>query len=124
MSVAERHRGHLRAARCLAAGSADTERVAAHLLVVERLADPWVVVGLRAAAHTALDKGAPGSSVTYLERALAEPVEPAGLSELLADRVGLPTGDLAVALVENSREDWSFGRGQASYLELPRQAWR
>jgi phenylpyruvate tautomerase PptA (4-oxalocrotonate tautomerase family) len=46
------------------------------------------------------------------------------LSELLADRVGLPTGDLAVALVENSREDWSFGRGQASYLELPRQAWR
>jgi phenylpyruvate tautomerase PptA (4-oxalocrotonate tautomerase family) len=46
------------------------------------------------------------------------------LSELLADRVDLPTGDLAVALVENSREDWSFGRGQASYLELPRQAWR
>jgi 4-oxalocrotonate tautomerase len=46
------------------------------------------------------------------------------LSELLADRIGLPTGDLAVMLVENAREDWSFGRGQASYLELPSEAWR
>lgn len=57
---------------------------------------------------------ATGSKQTFYRR----------LSELLADRVGLPTGDLAVILVENSREDWSFGRGQASYLELPRQAWR
>jgi len=31
---------------------------------------------------------------------------------------------LAVVMVENGREDWSFGRGQASYLELPRAAWR
>jgi 4-oxalocrotonate tautomerase len=46
------------------------------------------------------------------------------LSELLADRVGLPPEDLAVTLIENEREDWSFGRGQASYLELPREAWR
>ena|SRR5215212_772453 len=46
------------------------------------------------------------------------------LAELLAERVGLATEDLAVMLVENNREDWSFGRGQASYLELPRDAWR
>jgi 4-oxalocrotonate tautomerase len=46
------------------------------------------------------------------------------LAELLAERVGLATEDLAVALMENSREDWSFGRGQASYLELPPEAWR
>jgi 4-oxalocrotonate tautomerase len=46
------------------------------------------------------------------------------LSELLADRSGLRTDDLAVTLVENGREDWSFGRGQANYLELPREAWR
>ena len=85
MSVAERHRGHLRAARCLAAGNTDPERVAAHLLVVERLADPWVIAGLREAARAARGKGAPGSSVTYLQRALAEPPEPAGLSELLAE---------------------------------------
>jgi hypothetical protein len=29
-----------------------------------------------------------------------------------------------VMLVENAREDWSFGHGQASYLELPPEAWR
>lgn len=45
------------------------------------------------------------------------------LAELLADRIGLPSEDLAVTLVENQREDWSFGRGQASYLDLPREAW-
>jgi hypothetical protein len=31
--------------------------------------------------------------------------------------------DLAVALTENAHEDWSFGNGQASYLELPRESW-
>ena len=29
-----------------------------------------------------------------------------------------------MVMVENEREDWSFGGGQASYLELPREAWR
>jgi len=46
------------------------------------------------------------------------------LAELLAERVELASEDLAVVLVENAREDWSFGRGQASYLELPPEAWR
>jgi phenylpyruvate tautomerase PptA (4-oxalocrotonate tautomerase family) len=46
------------------------------------------------------------------------------LSELLADRGGLRVEDLAVILVENDRADWSFGRGQASYLELSREAWQ
>jgi 4-oxalocrotonate tautomerase len=46
------------------------------------------------------------------------------LAQLLADRIGLRTEDLAVILVENERADWSFGRGQASYLVLPREEWR
>lgn len=46
------------------------------------------------------------------------------LGELLAERTGTRTENLAVVMVENKREDWSFGRGQASYLELPRDAWR
>ena len=45
------------------------------------------------------------------------------LAELLADRCGLRAEDLAVVLLENERADWSFGKGQASYLELPREAW-
>ena len=46
------------------------------------------------------------------------------LAGLLAQRVGLRGENLAVVLVENEREDWSFGRGHASYLVLPRDAWR
>jgi len=46
------------------------------------------------------------------------------LAGLLAERTGMRTENLAVVMVENEREDWSFGRGQASYLELPRDAWR
>jgi 4-oxalocrotonate tautomerase len=46
------------------------------------------------------------------------------LAELLAERVDLPGENLAVIMAENEREDWSFGRGQASYLEIPREEWR
>jgi 4-oxalocrotonate tautomerase len=46
------------------------------------------------------------------------------LAQLLRERLGLRTEDLGVVLTENAREDWSFGNGRASYLELPRNAWR
>jgi 4-oxalocrotonate tautomerase len=46
------------------------------------------------------------------------------LAELLAERTGMRTENLAVVMLENEREDWSFGSGQASYVELPRDAWR
>lgn len=46
------------------------------------------------------------------------------LAALLAGRIGLRSEDLAVILTENDRADWSFGRGQASYLVLPREQWR
>jgi 4-oxalocrotonate tautomerase len=46
------------------------------------------------------------------------------LAGLLAERIGMRTEDVAVVMVENAREDWSFGRGQANYLELPRERWR
>lgn len=46
------------------------------------------------------------------------------LAGLLTERIGMRTENLAVVLVENGREDWSFGRGRANYLELPREAWR
>jgi 4-oxalocrotonate tautomerase len=46
------------------------------------------------------------------------------LAELLAERIGIRPENLVVVMVENEREDWSFGRGRASYLELPPDAWR
>jgi 4-oxalocrotonate tautomerase len=48
----------------------------------------------------------------------------ARLSRRLGELIGLRADDLAVVLVENEREDWSFGGGQASYLTLPPEAWR
>ena len=63
----------------------------------------------------------------------ATPAEPAdeakqafytGLCRRLADTVGLRRDDLAVVLVENGREDWSFGDGEASYIALPPESWR
>jgi 4-oxalocrotonate tautomerase len=46
------------------------------------------------------------------------------LAELLTERIQLRPEDLAVVLVENQRTDWSFGRGQASYVVIPREEWR
>jgi 4-oxalocrotonate tautomerase len=46
------------------------------------------------------------------------------LCALLVERIELREEDLAVVLSENAREDWSFGRGEASYVVLPREAWR
>ena len=45
----------------------------------------------------------------------------------LARRVqaaGMRPEDLAIALVENTREDWSFGNGIAQYVVLPREEWK
>jgi 4-oxalocrotonate tautomerase len=32
--------------------------------------------------------------------------------------------DVVICLVENQREDWSFGKGLASYVVLPREQWK
>jgi 4-oxalocrotonate tautomerase len=91
-----------------------TERSAAtlqfdrHYLDIER-SDQFVMVRMTlAAGRTAEAKSA------FYRR----------LAELLAERVGLRPEDLAVILVENERTDWSFGRGQASYVVIPREQWR
>ncbi len=73
MPSAERLAGHQRAARELAADGAPVESVAAHLLQLEPLRDPWVVARLREAAADALAAGAPQAAARYLDRALAEP---------------------------------------------------
>jgi 4-oxalocrotonate tautomerase len=43
---------------------------------------------------------------------------------LMAETAGVRAEDVTLSLVENAREDWSFGLGRAQYLELPREAWR
>jgi phenylpyruvate tautomerase PptA (4-oxalocrotonate tautomerase family) len=48
----------------------------------------------------------------------------ARLAALLGQDPGLRPEDVTVSLIENTREDWSFGNGEASYLALPRERWR
>ena len=79
-----------------------------HYLDIERT-DSWVMVRVTLSAGRATE-----AKQAFYRR----------LAELLAERVGLRGEDLAVMLVENAREDWSFGHGQASYVELPPEAWR
>ena len=47
----------------------------------------------------------------------------AGVSRRLAS-AGMRPQDLAISLVETTREDWSFGNGIAHYIVLPREEWK
>ncbi len=67
---------HARAARMLDGEGLGAERVANHLLLANPGGDPWVPRVLADATRLAASRGAAGSAVSYLERALAEP--PAG----------------------------------------------
>jgi phenylpyruvate tautomerase PptA (4-oxalocrotonate tautomerase family) len=48
----------------------------------------------------------------------------ARVADLLHEKPGLHKEDVVINLVEDKREDWSFGNGQASYVVLPREQWR
>jgi 4-oxalocrotonate tautomerase len=44
--------------------------------------------------------------------------------KLLGEKPGIRPEDVVIVLVENQRMDWSFGKGQASYVVLPREQWK
>lgn len=48
----------------------------------------------------------------------------ARLADLLQEDPGIRPQDVTIYLVENTREDWSFGNGEAQYLLLPKEQWR
>ena len=48
----------------------------------------------------------------------------ARVAELLSSDAAVRPEDVAVCLIENARDCWSFGRGEASYVVLPREQWR
>ena len=47
----------------------------------------------------------------------------ARVAELIAAAATVRPEDVVITLLENTREDWSFGRGDAQYLTLPRKRW-
>jgi 4-oxalocrotonate tautomerase len=48
----------------------------------------------------------------------------ARVAELLQEKPGIRPQDVTIHLVENTREDWSFGNGEAQYLILPKEEWQ
>jgi DNA-binding CsgD family transcriptional regulator len=83
LPAGQRHRAHRQAAVILEGEGAPADRLAAHLVVAERMGDDWVVEILRAAAREALARGAVDEAVRYLRRALEEPPQPAVRAEVL-----------------------------------------
>ncbi|MGH2870582.1 MAG: AAA family ATPase [Solirubrobacteraceae bacterium] len=75
MSVAERADLHARAASLLADTGAEPDLVAGQLLHAAPAGDQRVVARLRTAAGAAGTRGAAGTAVAYLRRALTEPVD-------------------------------------------------
>jgi len=103
----ERDGAHARAAGLLAAGGAEPERVAAHLLRSPPAGNPQVVATLREAARRAGARGASESAVAYLRRALAEPPSGADRAEVLLELGSAEvrvSGDAAVEHLQAARE--------------------
>jgi phenylpyruvate tautomerase PptA (4-oxalocrotonate tautomerase family) len=46
------------------------------------------------------------------------------VTQLLAAEARVRPEDVAITLVESSREDWSFGNGVAQYVVLPKEEWK
>ena len=85
LGQASRAEAHARAARLTSASGGPVRRVAAHLVASEPGDDEWVIDVLRDAAREAGVSGAPGSAVSYLERALAESQAPESRADLLSE---------------------------------------
>ncbi|MEU5261576.1 AAA family ATPase [Amycolatopsis sp. NPDC021455] len=115
---------HRRAAALLVGDGAADECVAAHLLESPAAEDDEVVATLRATARRAFARGAPGSAVRYLDRALREPPSAAVRPELLAElgrAEGATGGQDAVAHLTEAVELAGDARTRAALLlELSR----
>jgi DNA-binding CsgD family transcriptional regulator len=83
MPGADKAAAHRRAARLLLDDDAEPERIAIHLLATDPDHNPQVADTLAAAARRALDRAAPETAATYLQRALTEPPETDTRVELL-----------------------------------------
>ena len=56
-----------------------------------------------------------------VQRAL---VETLNVPERDRFQAGTRPEDVAISLVESTREDWSFGNGVAQYVVLPKEEWK
>jgi DNA-binding CsgD family transcriptional regulator len=85
LTAGERELEHARAAELLRRGGAPAEQIAAHLLYTGRSGSAWAADALEEAGRTGARKGAAETSVAFLTRALAEPLDPDRRAQLLFD---------------------------------------
>ena len=99
LAPGERQARHAAAAQVLAAEGAPAERVTAHLLRTGPTGDPRRVGTLRAAATSAIRRGAPRAAAARLQRALAESPAEQERAEILTElgRCEVATMDFAAA---------------------------
>lgn len=129
-----------RAAEALAAAGAPDETVAAQLLEIEPVGEPWAARALEAAGHEALARGAPGAAGRLFERALAETRDgpprvdllvaaggalatvgdPRGIEHLLAAHAALEPGRARTELVQRIAIPLWFAGRSADYPALCR----
>jgi DNA-binding CsgD family transcriptional regulator len=97
--VLTRRKLHRRAADLLSAQAADAESVAAHLMRCQPDSAPETLERLRAAARSALRRGAPEATVVYLRRGLVDGMDGTARVSLLTDlgRAELLAGEPAAA---------------------------
>ncbi|MBC3840627.1 AAA family ATPase [Streptacidiphilus sp. 4-A2] len=113
--------GHAQAAGLLRREGASEAEVAAHLLLAEPNGEAWRVEVLREAARATRGRGAPEVTVTYLRRALREPmsVKERGplLLELGADELQVDAGTARHRLAQaaDALTD-PYARAQAAHL--------
>lgn len=92
---AERLATQGKAARLRYAQRRPAEEIAAHLLAGDDIGEPWIAAVLRDGARTATRRGAPDVAVTYLRRALCEPLPDEDRAPVLIE---LGQAELAVDL--------------------------
>ncbi|MER5730753.1 AAA family ATPase [Streptomyces sp. NPDC002138] len=85
MGPVESAAGHARAAELLRREGAAGDLVATHLLLAEPSGEAWRVEALREAARVTRGRGAPETTMTYLRRALREPMSVAQRGPLLLE---------------------------------------
>jgi phenylpyruvate tautomerase PptA (4-oxalocrotonate tautomerase family) len=112
---------------------------AVHRAMVEALdvpaRDHFQVITEHDAEHLVYDRGylgvARGDDVVLVQIALSGGRDTAKkqafyvrVVELLKEKPKVRPEDVVINLVEDKREDWSFGNGVAHYVVLPREEWK
>ena len=118
LTASGREQAHARAAEILAAHDAPPEQVAAHVLLTEPAGRPAVVAALRAAAASALARGAVESAAAYLRRALAEPPLPEERADLLIELSRAERLVHGPSAAEHLREALELARGPQRRAEI------